>query len=114
MGDVRIELDRAAINRLLHGSGARDARHKAAERVKVKWEENIHSRSGETALLLSISDGGAAPGGADSRTYIQTGEAGPEAHQDVNLSAWKWLEYGTSKMQAQAPGRKALGEAAAG
>ena len=112
MGDVRIELDRAAINRLLHGTGARNARHEAADRVKAAWEANIHPRTGETQLLLSITDGGAAPGGADSRTYIQTGEAGPEAHQDVNGSAWKWLEYGTSKMRAQAPGRRALGESA--
>ena len=112
MAAVRVTLDRAAINRLLHGAGATRARHEAADRVKAFWEANIHPRTGETQLLLGIEDGGAAPGGADSRTYIVTGEAGPEAHQDVNASAWKWLEYGTSKMRAQAPGRRALGEAA--
>lgn len=117
MAEVRIELDRGAITRLLHGSGARKARHEAADRVKVKWEGNIRPQTGETQLLLSITDGGGfandIAGGADSRTYIETGEAGPTTHEDVNLSAWKWLEYGTSKMAAQAPARKALGSAAA-
>lgn len=112
MAEVRIELDQGAINRLLHGAGARKARHEAADRIKAKWEANIHPRTGETQLLLHITDGGGAPGGADSRTYVETGPAGPTAHEDVNASAWKWLEYGTSKMAAQAPGRRALGEAA--
>lgn len=112
MAEVRIDMDQAAINRLLHGSGARKVRHEAADRVKANWEARIHPRTGETQLLLNITDGGGAPGGADSRTYILTGEAGPLAHRDVNLSAWKWLEYGTSKMAAQAPARNALREAA--
>jgi hypothetical protein len=116
MGDVRISLDRGAITRLLRGRGAKEARHEAADRVKANWEARIHPRTGETQLLLSVEDGGGfahdIARGADSRTYILTGQAGPEAHQDVNASAWKWLEYGTSKMEAQAPARNALREAA--
>jgi hypothetical protein len=112
VAEVSINLDQSAINRLLHGYGARAARHEAADRVKANWEARIHPRTGETQLLLSITDGGGSPGGADSRTYILTGLAGPESRQDVNLSAWKWLEYGTSKMRAQAPARNALREAA--
>lgn len=112
MAEVRVEFDQSAINRLLHGAGARSARHEAAERVKANWEANIHPVTGETQLLLGISDGGGVPGGGDSRTYITTGEAGPFKHDEVNASAWKWLEYGTSDMEAQSPGRKALGQAA--
>ena len=109
MGKAHIKLDDAAITRLLHGPGGVKARHDAAERVKVKWAGNVHPRTGETALLLHITEGSGPSGG---RTYIETSTAGPTKETKLNLSAWLWLEFGTRKMRAQAPGRRALAEAA--
>jgi hypothetical protein len=99
-------MDDAAITRLLHGPGGVKARHEAANRVMRKWIGNIHRRTGETQLLLHLSD-------TIGRTYIETSTAAPTKDiKGVNLSAWLWLEYGTAKMRAQAPGRRALGDAA--
>lgn len=108
MAEVRIDIDQTAFrDKLLHGFGAKIVRNLAADQLADKWSANIHHRTGETQLLISVEEGAGFSAG---RTYVTTGEAGPLAHQDVNLSAWKWLEYGTSKMAAQAPGRRALGE----
>ena len=102
-----LEIFWPVVDALLDGPEARHARHAAADRVKFLWEANIHPETGETQLLLH-DDTDAATG---SRTYIETGDAGPTKHDPVNRSAWKWLEYGTSKMEAQSPGRRALSEA---
>lgn len=110
MGKAHIDLDWAAFEAILHGDGARAATKKLGNQLAGKWRRNIHRLTGVTRAMISVD----APGGVDgSRTYVQTGEAGPRAHERVNLSAEMWLEYGTSKMTAQAPGRTALGEMAA-
>lgn len=105
---AEVELDWAAVNRLLRGDAARQATHDAADDVRRRWEANIHPVTGMTNLLLHDDPGDQFSGGS---TYVLTGEAAPTKEDKVNGSAWKWLEYGTSKMAAQAPGRKALGQA---
>lgn len=106
MAKAHIRMDDAAITRLLHGPGGTRARHEAADRVMRKWIGNVRRRTGETQLLLHLTD-------AIGRTYIETSTAAPTKEiKGLNLSAWLWLEYGTAKMHAQAPGRRALGESA--
>jgi hypothetical protein len=92
---------------ILRGPGAFKARHTFADKIARAWSRNIHRLTGATQLMLTEEDG------LGTRTYIVTGEAGPRKHERVNLSAWQWLEYGTHKMRAQAPGRRALEAAAA-
>lgn len=111
MAQAHIDIDWTAFNRILQGDGAKDARHEAADRVKALWLGHIHPRTGMTQLLIHDDDIPTVAG-VGGRTYIETGEAAPLKKFPVNLSAWYWLEYGTSKMQAQRPGRRALAEAA--
>lgn len=109
MADAHIDLDWAAVTRLMRGPGGVDARHRGAEKVERAWARNIHRLTGVTEGALHISDGSGPSGG---RTYVETGEAGPKEHEKVNLSAWYWLEYGTSKMRAKKPGARALARSA--
>lgn len=107
---AKIDLYWPQIQAILHGDGARSATKRIGNQLAQKWRRNIHRVTGVTRTLITTE----TPGGfSGSRTYILTGEAGPTKNQTLNLSAELWLEFGTAKMNAKAPGRKALGEMAA-
>lgn len=84
-----------AIEALIHGPQSRAVRRRSGEKIRQAWQGNIHRITGATDRSIAVEDHG------DETLVTASTARDPE-------SAWAYLEYGTSSMRAQAPGRRAI------
>lgn len=85
-----------ALERILRGPESRGLKRSQATRIANAWRSNINRVTGATDRSVAVEpDGDGFVAAADT-------SRDPE-------SAWAYLEYGTSTMRAQAPGRRAIG-----
>lgn len=87
----------SAIDRILLGPESTAQKKHQANRIKNAWQGNIHAITGATDRSIDVEAIGTEV------NVVATG--GGNA---ANPSAWVFLEYGTGKMRAQHPGRRAL------
>lgn len=95
MPSVRVVMNPGAIEALLRGPKSKGMKRTQATKIAEAWKGNINTITGATAAGISVEEDG------DQFLAIADTATSPE-------SAWYWLEYGTSKMRAQAPGRRAI------
>ena len=95
MPSARFEMHPGAIERILRGPQSRGMKRAQAEKIASRWRGNIHRVTGATDRSIGVEEDG------DGFVVAADKTRDPE-------SAWSWLEYGTSKMRAQAPGRRSI------
>jgi response regulator of citrate/malate metabolism len=87
--------NQGSVERIIHGPQSRSARRRAGTKIAQAWKANIHRITGATDRSITVEDHA-------KETVVSASTArDPE-------SAWQYLEYGTSSMRAQAPGRRAI------
>lgn len=92
---AKFELYPDRLDLILHGRQSVKQKQIQAEKIKAAWQANIHNITGATKASIRVEERGF--------------EVAVVADDDVNdQSAWFYLEYGTSKMRAQHPGRRAI------
>lgn len=84
-----------ALELILRGPQSKAVRKRSGKKIESAWKANIHRITGAT----------------DSS--IETREEGDQIVVEADTarnreSAWLYLEYGTSEMRAQHPGRRAV------
>lgn len=84
-----------ALERILRGPESRGMKRSQATKIANAWQNNIHRVTGATDRSIAVEEDGDA--------FI----AAADRRRDPN-TAWPYLEYGTSRMRAQAPGRRAI------
>jgi hypothetical protein len=84
-----------AIERILRGPESRGMKRSQAEKIASRWKSGINRVTGATDRSVGVEEDG------DGFVVAADTSRDPE-------SAWFWLEYGTSKMRAQAPGRRSI------
>lgn len=95
MPSARFTVTPGAIERILRGPQSRGMKRSQAEKIAAKWKSNINRVTGATDRSIGVEEDG------DGFIVSADNSRDPE-------SAWSWLEYGTSKMRAQAPGRRSI------
>lgn len=95
MATSRFVINPGAIERILRGRESVAQKRKQANKILAAWKANIHRITGATERSLKVE-----PDGDDVIVSA-------DAARDPN-TAWPYLEYGTSKMRAQAPARRAI------
>lgn len=93
--NVPIVIDPTALERILHGTQAKGYKRGQAEKVSNAWKGNIRRITGATDRSIAVEQ--------DGDDYIVSADSARDPE-----TAWPYLEYGTSKMRAQAPGRRAI------
>lgn len=86
-----------AIETLLNGPQSIAQKKTQAHKIKAAWQANIHDITGVTDTSIDVE-----VRGTDIAVTAESAGSGD------NPSAWYWLEYGTSDMPAQHPGRRAI------
>lgn len=95
MASSRFVYNPGAIEAILNGPLSKATRRRAGAKIAQAWKANIHRDTGATDNSIAVEDQG-------KQTIVSASMArDPE-------SAWPYLEYGTSSMRAQAPGRRAI------
>jgi hypothetical protein len=84
-----------AVERLIHGPGSRAQRLQQGRRIAETWRARIHRVTGATDRSIAVEEEG-------NQTLVTA-----DKRRDPN-TAWPYLEYGTSRMPAQAPGRRSI------
>jgi hypothetical protein len=84
-----------ALDSILHGPDSLAQEKRQAEKIADAWRGNIHTITGATDRSIDVEQ--------DGFSFIVSADA----TRDPN-SAWSYLEWGTSKMRAQAPARRAI------
>jgi len=92
---VRVVMNPSAIERLLRGPESKGMKRSQATKIATAWKGNINRITGATDASIDVEEDG------DQFLVVADTARSPG-------SAWYWLEYGTSKMRAQAPGRRAI------
>lgn len=87
-----------AIETILLGPESTAQKRHQGNKIKNAWQNNIHTITGATERSIDVEAIG-------SEVNVVATSAGSNAE---NPSAWSYLEYGTSKMRAQHPGRRAI------
>jgi len=89
------QINPGAIDRLIHGPSSRSLRKKQGRQIAEEWKGRINRITGATDRSIDVEEEG-------NRTLVTADESrDPE-------TAWQYLEYGTSTMRAQAPGRRSI------
>lgn len=84
-----------AIERILRGPKSKGMKRSQGEKIANAWRGNINRITGATDRSIGVED--------DGHQIIVAADATRDPE-----SAWVFLEYGTSSMRAQAPGRRAI------
>lgn len=95
MTSSRFEINPGAIDAILHGPQSINQKKRQGEKLAQAWQANIHDITGATDRSVEVEQQGFEV------TVAADVSRDPE-------SAWAFLEWGTSKMRAQAPGRRAI------
>lgn len=95
MASARFVMNPGALERILRGPQSRGMKRSQAEKIARSWKGNINRITGATDRSIGVEDDG------DGFVVAADKSRDPE-------SAWAWLEYGTSSMRAQAPGRRSI------
>lgn len=95
MASSRFEINPGAIDRILRGPESMAQKRKQANDIANAWRANINRVTGATERSIKVEQ--------DGNDMIVSADAS----RDPN-TAWPYLEYGTSKMRAQAPARRAI------
>jgi hypothetical protein len=91
----RFEINPGAIDAILRGRESMAQKRKQADKIAQAWKANINRITGATERSIGVEQ--------DGHDMVVSAEAA----RDPN-TAWPYLEYGTSKMRAQAPARRAI------
>lgn len=97
MATSGFEMHPGAIEALLNGPKSTAQKKTQAYKIANAWQGNIHNITGVTDDSIDVEVRGNDV--AVTATSAGSGD---------NPSAWYWLEYGTSDMPAQHPGRRAI------
>jgi len=92
---VTFTIHPGAVERILRGPQSVAQKRKQGKRIGDAWRGNIHRITGATDRSIDVEQRG-------SEVIVSA-----DATRDPE-TAWPYLEYGTSKMRAQAPGRRAI------
>ncbi|RSM73454.1 hypothetical protein DMH04_41315 [Kibdelosporangium aridum] len=95
MTSSRFEINPGAIEAILRGPQSQAQKKRQAEKIADAWRGNINDITGATDRSIDVEQQGFEV------TVAADSSRDPE-------SAWVYLEWGTSKMRAQAPGRRAI------
>lgn len=95
MASSKFTVNPGAIERLIHGPESRAMRKRQGRKIMESWKARIHRITGATERSITMED--------DGNTTVVTADRA----RDPN-TAWQYLEYGTSRMRAQAPGRRSI------
>lgn len=95
MASTRVVMHPGAIEAILRGPESRGMKRSQATRIGNAWRGNIHRVTGATDRSIAVEE--------DGDGFV----VAADRMRDPN-TAWSFLEYGTSKMRAQAPGRRAI------
>ena len=95
MASSHFTINPGAIDSILRGPQSMAQKRKQADRIAAAWKANINRVTGATDRSIGVE------------------QEGPDMIVSADRSrdpetAWLWLEYGTSKMRAQAPARRAI------
>lgn len=96
MGRAEFRMHPGALETILRGPQSMGQKRAQGERVAQAWRANIKRVTGATDRSIQVEDVG---GGRV--------EVAADMARDPE-SAWLYLEYGTSRMRAQAPARRAI------
>lgn len=95
MSSSHFEMHPGAIETILNGPESIAQKKRQAQKIKAAWQGNIHRITGATDESIDVD--------------VRGTEVVVEADTSRNPeSAWAYLEYGTSDMRAQSPGRRAI------
>ncbi|ALG06849.1 hypothetical protein [Kibdelosporangium phytohabitans] len=95
MSSARFEINPGAIEAILHGPQSIAQKKRQGDKLADAWRGNINRITGATDRSIEVEVQGFEV------TVAADTSRDPE-------SAWVYLEYGTSSMRAQAPGRRAI------
>ena len=95
MASSKFTVNPGAIERLIHGPESRNLRKRHGRKIAEEWKGRINRVTGATDRSIGVEEEG-------NRTLVTA-----DKRRDPE-SAWEWLEYGTSKMRAQAPARRSI------
>jgi hypothetical protein len=93
---VRFTISPGAIDKIVRGPQSIAQRKRQGQRIADAWRGNIHRITGATERSIQVEQQGAE--------VIVSADSSRDPE-----SAWPYLEYGTSRQRAQAPGRRAIG-----
>lgn len=96
MASSHFEINPGAIDRILRGPESMAQKRKQANRIADAWRGNINRITGATEHSIKVEQ--------DGPDMIVSADESRDPE-----TAWYYLEYGTSKMRAQAPARRAIG-----
>lgn len=95
MSNFQFMITPGGLESILNGQESLAQRKRQAQKIKAAWRDNIHNLTGATDESIDVD--------------VRGTEVIVSADTNRNPeSAWAYLEYGTSKMRAQAPGRRAI------
>lgn len=95
MPSSHFEINPGAIDAILRGRESMAQKRRQADRIAAAWKANINRITGATDRSIGVEQ--------DGHDMIVSADRS----RDPN-TAWPYLEYGTSKMRAQAPARRAI------
>lgn len=95
MTSSHIVLHPGALERILRGPQSRAQKVAQGKQIAARWRSNIKRVTGATERSIDVAVEG-------DEVIVSADKA-----RDPN-SAWPYLEWGTSKMRAQSPGRRAI------
>ena len=95
MASAKFVMNPGALESILRGPESRGLKRSQAAKIATAWKGNINRITGATDQSIAVEE--------DGDGFVVAADAARDPQ-----SAWVDLEYGTSRMRAQAPGRRAI------